>query len=111
MPDTPNAQTTAKHWYLVTVRDKSGEALADFFWGIVQEDRKHRFKPGDYVCSTLIVETLGESLFRTQNTIYEGIGEGQKASIALHHFKWLRAGYSPPEIEFMATRNLQPADL
>lgn len=31
MPDTPNAQTTAKHWYLVTVRDKSGQALADFF--------------------------------------------------------------------------------
>lgn len=42
------------------------------------DDRKHRFKPGDYVCSTLIVETLGDSLFRTQNTLYEGVGEGER---------------------------------
>ncbi|AZT86077.1 hypothetical protein EHN06_21045 (plasmid) [Marinobacter sp. NP-4(2019)] len=107
MSDTPTPQTIAKNWYLVTVRDKNGEALADFFWGIVVEDRKNRFKPGDYVCSTLIVETLGDSLFRTQNTLYEGSGEGERVSLALRHFKWLRAGLSPPEIEALAANNLQ----
>ncbi|MCK2147558.1 hypothetical protein MYE70_00610 [Marinobacter alexandrii] len=101
MVQLPEAQTTAEKWYLVTIYDNDNNPLGKFFWGIVVEDKKRRFQPGHYVCSTMIQEELSDSLFQTANTLYEGIGKGVRTSLHYRHFESLRAGFSPDEIEGM----------
>lgn len=93
------AQTAAKHWYLVTIVDDDEKALGSVFWGIIVEDKKRRFQPGNYVCSSLVIEELGDSLFQTKNTTYEGIGEGSRVILHIKHFENLMRGFSPDEIE------------
>ena len=93
------SDTTAKNWYLVAICDDEKNELGKFFWGIVVDDRKRRFQPGHYVCSTLIEKELSESQFKTKNSVYEGVGKGASVSLNIRDFELLKSGFSPDEIE------------
>lgn len=99
-------QTTVEKWYLVDIIDDEETVHGSVVWGIVVEDKKRRFQPGHYVCSTLIIDRPEDGFFQTQNTLYRGIGEGSQVQLHFKYFQDLRAGYSPDDIHGM--NNLPP---
>jgi len=94
----PTFDAIVENWFLVTLCGDDGQ-MGKVLWGIVVEDRKLRFQPGHYVCTSKIIEEVGPALFRTRNTIYKCVGSGQKVSMRIEYLPTLRRGYSPPDIQ------------
>ncbi len=60
------SDTIIKTWFLVNLVHENN-IVAQVLWGIVIEDRKERWQPDNYVCTSKVVERLGNNLFRTRN--------------------------------------------
>jgi hypothetical protein len=99
MPDT-----TIKNWFLVSL-DNDGEIIGELLWGIVVEDKKFRWRPGDYVCTSKIIEKIDADLYQTINSKYKCCGLGKEVTLPIEALLELRGGYSPEE--FIAIRQLQ----
>tara|TARA_R110001599_G_scaffold326790_1_gene539426 strand:- start:32 stop:379 length:348 start_codon:yes stop_codon:yes gene_type:complete len=82
--------------YLVDLEDE-GDVVAQLLWGIVVEDRKSRWVAGDFVCTSPVVEQMGERLYRTRNSKYLGQAEGHKVALKAEALLELCSGYSPEE--------------
>ena len=72
-------------------------------WGIVVEDRKGRWMPGDWCCTSLVLEESNNQLFETRNSLYQADGEGIRMEAPVETVELLRAGYSPDQWEALAS--------
>lgn len=61
--------TIIKNWYLVDLKVDE-ECVCQVLWGIVVNDRKGRWVPGNFVCTSPVVECLDKELYRTKNSEY-----------------------------------------
>jgi hypothetical protein len=57
------SDTILKDWFLVNLEHDNNSA-AQILWGIVVGDNKGRWQPGDYACTSKIVESLGMAYIR-----------------------------------------------
>lgn len=99
--------TIVKDWYIVSVfNDK--ELVGKVLWGICVEDMTYRFKTDDYISTSAIVKISPHNqLIKTASgSLYQVIGEGQKAQVQLKDFELLRQGFSPEQITQL---NLAPS--
>lgn len=92
---TALVDTVITDWSLIRL---SGTDNVTVLWGIVAEDPSGRWRPGDYVCTSPVAEELAEGVFRTRNSLYQALGEGQWLVLPAQHLPCLRAGRSPGEV-------------
>ena len=71
-------------------------------WGIVVEDKKGRWVPGDWCCTSLVLEELENQLFQTRNSLYQADGECIRMEVPVQTVELLRAGYSPDQWEALS---------
>ncbi len=88
-----------KDWYLVSTLGKE-RLLSKNIWGVVESDSTGKNRQADYVFSSKIrLNNVEESIFVTKNgTLYHCAGKGEKISIDIDQFLWLRAGHSPSDL-------------
>ena len=91
-----HVQTIIRGCYLVNLETNEG-VIAQVLWGIVVDDHKRRWVPGNYVCTSNIIENMNGGVYRTKNTTYLCEGEGQTVALDIEALPELRAGYSPDE--------------
>ena len=96
--------TTIKNWFLVSF-DNDGTIAGQVLWGIVVEDRKSRWRENDFVCTSKVVEQFNENFFKTRNSEYECVGDGQQVILPLEALLDLRRGFSPDE--YLTMQELQ----
>ena len=91
--------TIVKDWYIVSIFD-GDEPIGKVLWGICVDDMTFRFATNDYISTSKIVEISSHNqLIKTVNgSIYQVIGEGQKAQMQMKDFELLRHGFSPEQI-------------
>lgn len=66
-----------KDWEVITFHLKGKDEEYKIVRGNILWDRKGRFEPGYWVCSTLVLdEHIDENIFYTKNTCYQVNGEG-----------------------------------
>jgi hypothetical protein len=97
------SDTIIKNWFFVNLEYDTNIA-AQVLGGIVVEDNKGRWQPGDYACTSKIVESLGNGLYQTRNSCFECLGEGQEVSLMAESIFELRRGVSPEE--YLALKDL-----
>lgn len=97
-----------KNWFLVNL-DHEGNIVAQVLWGIVIEDRKGRWQSDNYVCTSNVIERLGDNIFRTRNSVYECRGDGEEVTLEAKAILELRDGFSPEE--YLTMKNLQERGL
>jgi hypothetical protein len=90
------SDTIITNWFLVNF-DNGCEIVGRVLWGIVVEDKKSRWRPGDYVCTSKVIEKTDLDLYQTVNSQYQCIGEGREVTLPLEALLELRKGYSPEE--------------
>ena len=90
------SDTIIENWFLVSLEHENTIA-AKVLWGIVVKDHKGRWQPGDYACTSKIVEFMGNGLYQTRNSLYECLGEGEKVTLMAESIFELRRGVSPEE--------------
>lgn len=96
--------TIIKNWHLVEIYDcdiitSASEVYMNVAWGIVVEDSKCRFKAGDFVCTSRIVELNDNNQMTTKSgTMYIGMGVGKVSRLHIEDLRKLRQGFSPDEI-------------
>ena len=96
--------TVIENWYLVEIYDckiidENATHLMNIVWGIVVTDSKNRFKAGDFVCTSRIVELRDENCMITKSgTEYVGNGVGKVSRLNVEDLQKLRQGFSPDEI-------------
>jgi hypothetical protein len=95
-------------WFLVTLCNDNDEPTGEVLWGIVIDDQKRRFQPGHYVCTSSIIEHITPSLFRTMNTVYKCVGQGEFVTMGIRDLNGLRQGFSPEEIKLVAGLQRKP---
>ena len=103
-----DVQTIIRDWYLVNLETNEC-VIAQVLWGIVVDDQKRRWVPGDYVCTSKIIEHMNGGVCRTKNTTYLCEGEGQTVALDMEALPELRAGRSPDEWRLM--KGLRPKGL
>lgn len=83
-------------------------------WGIVVDDRKGRRVPGDWCCTSLVLEELDNQFFQTGNSLYQAEGNGTRLEAPVGAIQLLRSGYSPDQWEALASfgdkLNVTPTD-
>ena len=91
--------TIVKDWQIVTIVSEN-QIIGKVLYAIVVEDMYKRYKAGDYVTTSKIINISTDTqLIRTNSgSIYQVIGSGKKATIDLNELPLLRKGYSPDEI-------------
>ncbi|MDN3491056.1 hypothetical protein [Pseudoalteromonas sp. APC 3694] len=91
--------TVVKNWRIVSIF-KGEEMVGKILWGICVDDMTYRFAAGDYISTSKIVEVSPHSqLIKTvSGSLYQVIGEGQKAEVQMKDFELLRRGFSPEQI-------------
>jgi len=103
-----NADTIVQNWYLVDFTQDGERLEKRVLWGIVVEDRKGRWVPGDWCCTSLVLEELANRLFRTRNSLYQADGVGTRMEAPVDTVELLRAGYSPDQWEALARMKDKP---
>lgn len=98
-----NADTIVRNWYLVDFTQDGERLEKRVLWGIVVEDRKGRWVPGDWCCTSLVLEELDSQLFQTRNSLYQADGEGIRLEAPVETVELLRAGYSPDQWEALSS--------
>lgn len=98
-----NADTIVRNWYLVDFTQDGERLEKRVLWGIVVGDRKGRWMPDDWCCTSLVLEELDNQLFRTRNSLYQADGEGIRMEAPVETVELLRAGYSPDQWEALAS--------
>ena len=93
------ADTIIQNWFLVDfTSDEEGERLDKrVLWGIVVDDRKGRWIPGDWCCTSLILKEHDDQLFETSNSFYQAQGHGTRMEAPTAAMQLLRSGYSPDQ--------------
>ena len=78
-----NADTIIKNWYLVDLTQDGERLEKRVLWGTVAEDRKGRWIPGDWRCTSLVVKEHDNQLFETRNSSYQADGSGERVEAPL----------------------------
>jgi len=97
-----DVDTTVKNWFLVDFTRDKKPLNKKVLWGIVVLDQKGRWLPGDWCCTSLVLEERTASagpIFVTQNSVYKAVGEGNRLKAPASALKLLRSGYSPDQWE------------
>jgi hypothetical protein len=87
-------ETTLINWYLVTFHDVPSPPN-QILWGTVQDDSSCRCIPGDWVCTSVILEQTSDQVFVTKNSRYTVIGPGTNVELPVKTLCKLRSGMSP----------------
>lgn len=76
------------------------ELVGKIQWRTYVDDMTNRFATGDYISTSKIVEISPQNqLIKTASgSLYQVIGEGQKAQVQIIDFQLLRHGFSPEQI-------------
>ena len=96
--------TIIKNWHLVEIYDaetinQDPELIMNIAWGIVISDSKNRFKAGDFVCTSRLIELKDDNHMITKSgTLYIGSGVGKVSRLNVEDLTKLRQGFSPDEI-------------
>ncbi len=88
--------TFVKNWFLVSF--EGAPEPVELLWGIVESDPSRRWKAGDYVCTSPVLEKRNAGVFVTRNTEYHTVGEGSVVTLPMAAIVKLKMGYSPDEI-------------
>lgn len=94
--------TVLKDWFLIDF-ELEGKPMGDVViaWGIVERDPSGRWSPGNYCCTSPVLEEVkeGNELFAiTRNSNYQLTGRGERITMPVQSILALREGYSPDEI-------------
>ena len=100
------SDTIIENWFLVNLEHEN-KIAAKVLWGIVVKDNKGRWQPGDYACTSKIMESLGDGLYQTRNSLYECLGEGHEVTLIAESIFELRRGVSPEEYVALKDLNQQ----
>jgi hypothetical protein len=92
-------KTVIRSWYLISFHDASEPV--EILWGIVVDDPSWRWRPGDYVRTSAVLEKRDGGVFITRNTEYHTQGEGVEASMSIADYPRLSNGFSPDDIAGM----------
>lgn len=96
--------TIIKNWFLVNL-EYENTIVAKVLWGLVVKDNKGRWQPEDYVCTSKVIEHLGDGVFLTENSRYECSGKGREVTLTAESIGELRSGVSPEE--YLILKNLR----
>ena len=107
MKQNLEADTVIEDWFLIDFTYENEPIDKRVLWGIVVQDRKGRWVPGDYCCTSLVLNDLGDQFFQTKNSIYRVEGSGKRVTVSAEAIYALRAGHSPEELEVMADLQIQ----
>lgn len=88
--------TTITNWFFVTFYDVTPSQ--QILWGIIAEDPSCRWYPGDYVCTSMVLEQVSEKAYVTKNTRYTVLGSGKHVKLPIRTLPHLRDGISPEQI-------------
>lgn len=91
-------KTTVRDWYLVRVIDENKEPETELIWGIVIDDELGRYQPGDYVCTSPVINIDKGFASTKSGNFYELVGSGDKYTASFNDWLLLRKGYSPAVI-------------
>jgi len=97
--------TTVKNWFLVDFTHHKKRLHKKVLWGIVVRDQKGRWHPGDWCCTSLVLEEKRATdgpIFVTQNSVYKTLGDGKRLEAPASSLQLLRSGYSPDQWETIA---------
>ena len=104
------ADTVIENWFLIDFTHNGQAMDKRVLWGIVVEDRKGRWAPGDYCCTSLVLNELEDQVFLTTNSIYRAKGPGKRVTEPVEAINALRAGHSPDELRILANLKKQRPD-
>ncbi|MDO6720784.1 hypothetical protein Q4575_15325 [Psychrosphaera sp. 1_MG-2023] len=95
-------KTTITNWFLVdliNLKEKSlPQLLGQILWGDVLSDDTGRFKPGDYVCSNLIVARTDRNFITKSGSHYECVGKEKHVEVNIFDLHIIRQGVSPKQL-------------
>lgn len=97
------ADTIIEDWYLIDLISEAKLLNQRVLWGIVVEDRKGRWIPGDWCCTGPIVKEHENQLFETKNSLYQAHGQGIRMEAPIKALQLLRSGYSPDQWSALAS--------
>ena len=98
-----DAHTIIENWYLVDFTHEGRSMDKRVLWGIVVEDRKGRWIPGDWCCTSLVVKEHDDQLFETANSFYKAEGAGTRIEAPAAAIQLLRSGFSPDQWPALAS--------
>lgn len=97
--------TVIKNWFLIDFVNDGEPINKQVLWGIVVQDFKGRWIPGDWCCTSLVLRESKGQVFHTKNSIYQAEGEGQRLYAPVERINLLRSGYSPDDWGALAALN------
>ena len=89
--------TVIKNWFLIDFVNDGKSMNKRVLLGIVVQDFKGRWIPGDWCCTSLVLREFEGQVYQTKNSIYQAEGEGQRLSAPVETINLLRSGYSPDD--------------
>jgi hypothetical protein len=93
--------TILRTWWLIDFEHEGVGQGIRLAWGIVENDPSCRWCPGDYCCTSPVIqekEEEGELYAITKSSTYQLTGPGERITMPANTILALRAGHSPPEI-------------
>jgi len=100
--------TVLKDWQIVSIFDNE-DLIGVVLSGIVVDDRSCRYKKDDYICTSKI-KSLNEKnqiVITSSGSVYQILGEGNKAEIQLDDLELLRIGFTPQQIHALKSTNIR----
>lgn len=88
-------ETTLEGWYVVTFFDTPESQRV--LWGIVKEDFSCRWYPGDWCCTSPVLQVIDSCAYITKNTRYTIFGPGKHIKLPVKALIELRQGVNPTE--------------
>lgn len=88
-------KTTLRNWFLVTFHD--APPPNQVLWGTVKDDPSFRWYPGDWCCTSPVLQVLDDGIHITKNTRYSVEGPGQHIELPVKALIELRQGVAPDQ--------------
>jgi len=97
-----NYDTKLKSWFIIELQDQNNINVEKILCGIVEFDKKHRFKTGTYIFTSSIIKIIDEEYVHTRNSIYK-IKKNNGDTIILPNTVFtnmaLKSGFSPLQVK------------
>jgi len=94
--------TEINNWYIVDVyQDQSFEqSMGKVLWGIIINDQQGRFEPGDFVCTSRLLEIRVDEreVYTRTGSIYTLNGPGEQVRLTQDDLAIISKGVSPLQL-------------
>ena len=96
-----NYDTLVTGWTIVQLINDNRDVLGEILWATVVEDKKFRFRPNDFVCTSLI-QSINDDYVYTSYSIYKLVDDGEEDfRLPAKSIILLRQGFSPEIVKSM----------